>query len=181
MKRWPNKLQSTNGAGPAGGAPPPRGRQPATRRFTDSYLPYLLAQASALACAEFQGSLRAASLGGLAWRMLATLSDERALTIGKLSRIVLAQQPHVTQVATQLERKGWVARRQPEHDRRQTRVTITKTGRRRVFSLLEEARRREKFALEALSAEELGTLKSLLRKMVLGALARELAKIGDTS
>lgn len=98
-------------------------------RFIDDYLPYLLAQSSAIACAGFDERIRRAGLAGKAWRVLATLADGDGMTIGQLSRFILMQQPRATQVIMQLEEDGLVERRQSSKDRRRTFVFITPPGR----------------------------------------------------
>jgi DNA-binding MarR family transcriptional regulator len=147
-------------------------------RFTDDYLPFLLAQASAIACAEFADDLRAARLSNLAWRVLATLSDEGALSIGRLSEIVLAQQPRVTQIAKGLVRAGLVSRRDSRADGRVTIVEITTLGRQRIKTLLQAATAREAFARAALGEPQLHRLKSLLQRL-LQARAVTLGRVGD--
>ncbi len=143
-----------------------RGGNGKTGRFTDDYLPYLLAQASARACAAFADSLKAARLVNLSWRILATLHDEGSLSIGALSRIVLGQQPRVTQIVNALARQGLVTRGPGADDRRVTLVTITARGRRRIVAVFATARAREGFAQDALGPADLATLKSLLRRLL---------------
>jgi DNA-binding MarR family transcriptional regulator len=144
-------------------AEPPRSR---TDGFTHEYLPYLLAQASAMTCAEFTAPLRDAKLSNIGWRILATLHDVEALTIGDLSRIVLTRQPRATQVTKELEREGLVERRQDHSDRRKTYVGITEEGRRYIGELFVEAATREKVASNRLSPQELRQLKLLLRRLI---------------
>lgn len=144
---------------------------PASRRFTDDYLPFLLAQASAVACAEFADSLRAARLSNLAWRIMATLRDEGPLSVGRLSEIVLARQPRVTQIVNDLARARYVDRRASAADGRVTMVAITAKGERRIGTLLGTAKAREGFALAAIGPGELGRLKRLLRLLLGGGAA----------
>lgn len=134
-------------------------------RFTDNYLPYLLAQASALACAAFADDLRTARLSNLAWRIMATLRDDGTLSIGRLSEIVLARQPRVTQVVNGLARDGLVERRNSSADGRVTMVKVSPFGKRRIEALLGVARAREAFARTALGASNLRLLKTLLRRL----------------
>lgn len=137
-----------------------------TGRFTDDYLPYLLAQASARACAAFADALKAEKLVNLSWRILATLHDEGSLSVGALSRIVLGQQPRVTQVVNALARQGLVSRGPGADDRRVTLVTITARGRRRIVAVFATARAREGFAQDRLGPADLAMLKRLLRRLV---------------
>ena len=134
--------------------------------FTADYLPFLLAQSSAVACAAFAEELREAGLNNLAWRIMATLRDEGTLSIGRLSEIVLARQPRVTQIVNGLVRAGYVARRAAAEDARVTLVTITTSGRARIGAMLAKAKAREDFALTTLGARDLKQLKSLLRRLL---------------
>ena len=135
-------------------------------RFTDDYLPFLLAQTSAVACAAFAEALRAERLSNLAWRILATLRDEGELSIGRLSQIVLARQPRVTQIINDLADSGYVRRRSSNADGRVTIVEISPRGRHRIGALLGAAKEREEFAQAALGAADLRQLKSLLRRLL---------------
>jgi DNA-binding MarR family transcriptional regulator len=135
-------------------------------RFTDDYLPFLLAQTSAVACAAFADALRAERLSNLAWRIMATLRDEGALSIGRLSEIVLARQPRVTQIINDLVAAGYVKRRNSNADGRVTIAEISPLGRKRIGALLDAAKAREAFAHAALGAADLRLLKTLLRRLL---------------
>ncbi len=143
-----------------------RGRSAKSAHFTGDYLPFLLAQSSAVACAAFADELRAARLSNLAWRILASLRDEGALSIGRLSEVVLARQPRVTQIVNDLVRAGLVARRASRTDKRITLVEISAHGRKRIGALLGAAKARETFAVAALGARGVRKLKSLLRRLL---------------
>jgi DNA-binding MarR family transcriptional regulator len=146
-------------------------------RFTDEYLPYLLAQASAIACAHAAPAIRGARLNAVAWRILATLNDEDCMTIGHLSRVVLTQQPRVTQVVGQLEKKELVVRNQSKEDRRRTLVSITDKGRQRIRAMFQSAKENEQFALRALNDEEFDQLKGLLRRLVTDAWLEDIGPV----
>ncbi|MGH7003475.1 MAG: MarR family winged helix-turn-helix transcriptional regulator [Alphaproteobacteria bacterium] len=137
-----------------------------TARFTDDYLPFLLAQTSAVACAAFADALRSAHLSNLAWRIMATLGDEGPLSVGRLSEIVLARQPRVTQIVNDLVKAGFVERRALRADGRVTMVEISARGRKRIDALLGAARAREAFAHDAVGPAGLRQLKSLLRQLL---------------
>lgn len=134
--------------------------------FTADYLPFLLAQSSAMACAAFADELRDAGLNNLAWRIMATLRDEGVLSIGRLSEIVLARQPRVTQIVNGLARAGLVSRRAAPQDARVTLVEITLRGRSRIGAMLAKAKAREDFAVAALGARDVQRLKGLLRRLL---------------
>lgn len=62
--------------------------------------------------------------------VLAALSEagEEGFRISDLAAVTSASQPRLSQVATRLEQRGWVARRSDPDDRRSTRVTIRPAG-----------------------------------------------------
>ena len=78
--------------------------------FTDDYLLYLLAQASAEASAQFHGELKKKGIPVLNWRILASLHPDNMLTIGKLASHALAHQTTLTRAVDRLEKQGLVRR-----------------------------------------------------------------------
>jgi DNA-binding MarR family transcriptional regulator len=89
---------------------------------------------------------------------LATIDRTGPVTLGELAALERVQPPSVTVVATRLEEKGLVVRRQDPQDRRVIRVETTKDGRR----LLARSRSRKDAELDRrlrlLSDEERTTL-----------------------
>ena len=88
-------------------APPAR----KARWVVDDYLSYLLARASHAVAAGFHREVRAAGLTVLEWRVLSTLANGDAFSVGELASIALAQQSTVTKLLMRMEREGRVARR----------------------------------------------------------------------
>ncbi len=95
----------------------------------DDYLSYLLARASHDVASAFHREVRAAGLTVLEWRVLATLADGRARTVGALADGVLAQQSTVTKLLARMEIEGRIVRSAGTTDRRQSVVRITPRGR----------------------------------------------------
>ncbi|TWG86217.1 DNA-binding MarR family transcriptional regulator [Cupriavidus gilardii J11] len=136
-------------------------------RFVDGYLPYLLARASHLISGEFHRKVEAAGLAVTEWRVLATLSDRDACTVGALADITLTKQPTLTKLLDRMEADGLVTRRRDgSPDRRHALVSISAKGRDRVRPLLEQARAHEAEVLAAFGASQGGQLKETLRRLI---------------
>lgn len=132
----------------------------------DDYLSYLLARASHVVASEFHREVRAAGLTVLEWRVLATLSDGHARTVGELAAIVLGQQSTVTKLLDRMAAEGRIARTTAEADRRQSLVEITARGRAALGTLLARSKRHEHGTVARLSARETAALKRALKKLI---------------
>ncbi len=135
-------------------------------RFVDDYLSYLLAAASARVSGEFHAQLRPSGLSVPKWRVLATLSDGDALSVGELARIVLVQQPTLTKLARRMARAGLVELATDGADRRRTLVRISSAGRRAVRPLLARAKAHERKCLSSYSAAEIAKVKAVLKELL---------------
>lgn len=135
-------------------------------RFIDDYLLYLLARASDEVSAEFHERLRKHGLQVAEWRVLATLSDGDGMRLGDLAAAALQRQPTMTKIIDRMERAGLVERRAGTDDRRQVRIHITPTGRRRVAAALKDAKSHEAEVLSRYGTEESARLKYLLRSLI---------------
>ena len=113
--------------------------------FVDDYLAYLLARASHLISSEFHAVVEASGLSLMEWRVMASLSGKDSLSINELASIVLAKQPTVTKLVGRMQDAGWVKRCDAAHDKRQSLVSLTAAGRRKVQPLLKQAKAHEEF------------------------------------
>ncbi|HSV55142.1 MAG TPA: MarR family transcriptional regulator, partial [Burkholderiaceae bacterium] len=120
--------------------------------FVDDYLAALLGQASHLISAEFHKVVEASGFSVSEWRVLATLTDHEAISIGQLSQISITKQPTVTRLLDRMEKLGHVERIAHESDRRITLVRITPQGQRVVAALVALAKEHERRVLEPLGA-----------------------------
>lgn len=141
--------------------------------FVDDYLPALLAQASHLISGEFHAVVTQQGLTVSEWRVLATLSDGEALSIGRLSQIATMKQSTVTRVLDRMALRGEVERLSSEVDRRVTLVRITAAGARQARRLIPLARAHEHRVLEPFGLERADALKATLRSII------ELHSTGD--
>lgn len=134
-------------------------------RFVDDYLGYLLGQANHALFKDFEAVVRAAGLGSLEWRVLATLSDQAPMPVGELAQEVLSQQPTVTKLLQRLVAQGWVQLTNDPQDQRRTLVAITAAGQTKVTPLMAQASEHEKQTLTGLSAADVQQLKNQLRHL----------------
>ena len=134
--------------------------------FVDDYLAYLLARASHLISSEFHAVVEASGLSLMEWRVMASLSGKPSLSVGELADIVLAKQPTVTKLVGRMEEAGWVRRVDAPHDRRQSLVSLTAAGRRKVRTLLTQARAHEAQVTAEFGVDEVRQLKSALERLI---------------
>jgi DNA-binding MarR family transcriptional regulator len=135
-------------------------------RFVDDYLAYLLAAASHEISGQFHQQVRAAGLGVLEWRVLASLAEGDGRPVGEVASLVLAKQPTLTKLIDRMAASGLVRRGRSAGDGRRRLVYITASGRRRVGPLLKAAKRHEAEVLAALGAADARRLKRILRRLV---------------
>ncbi len=134
--------------------------------FVDDYLPALLMQASVLISSEFHAVVRRHGLSVPEWRVLATLSDGRAVPLGELAQITVTKQPTLTRLVERMVQRGQIERRAHQTDRRYTPLCITPAGRRLVQRLIELAREHEQRVLEPFEIEQAQALKATLRGLI---------------
>ena len=134
--------------------------------FVDDYLAYLLARASHLISSEFHAVVEASGLSLMEWRVMASLSGKDALSVGELADIVLAKQPTVTKLVGRMAEAGWVQRVDAPHDKRQSLVSLTPAGRRKVKPLLGQAQSHEAQVMADIGVSEVAQLKRVLERMI---------------
>jgi DNA-binding MarR family transcriptional regulator len=134
--------------------------------FVDDYLAYLLARASHLISSEFHAVVEASGLSLMEWRVMASLSGKDALSVGELADIVLAKQPTVTKLVGRMAAAGWVQRVDAPHDKRQSLVSLTSAGQRKVKPLLEQARAHEAQVMADMGDTEMVHLKKVLENLI---------------
>ncbi|MFN8955472.1 MAG: MarR family winged helix-turn-helix transcriptional regulator [Burkholderiales bacterium] len=134
--------------------------------FVDDYLAYLLARASHLISSEFHAVVEASGLSLMEWRVMASLSGKDSLSINELASIVLAKQPTVTKLVGRMQDAGWVQRVDATHDKRQSLVSLTAAGQRKVKPLLAQARVHETQVMAEIGLAEVAQLKKVLERMI---------------
>lgn len=134
-------------------------------RFVNDYLGYLLGQANHALFKDFEAEVKAAGISSLAWRVLATLSDQSPMPVGQLAQEVLSQQPTVTKLLQRLCADGWVRLSDDPADQRRTLVAITSEGLRVIAPLLSRAMEHEQRVLAGLGQTQVRQLKEQLRRL----------------
>jgi hypothetical protein len=100
------------------------------------------------------------------WRVMASLSGKDSLSINELASIVLAKQPTVTKLVGRMQEAGWVQRVDATHDKRQSLVSLTAAGQRKVKPLLAQARAHETQVMAEIGLAEVAQLKKVLERMI---------------
>ncbi len=137
-----------------------------TKDFVDNYLPALLGQAWHLVSTEFHATVEQSGLSVLEWRVLSTLASQGAMTISALAQTTVSKQPTVTRLLLRMEAQGHVDRATSLDDRRYTLVRVTRSGRRLVAGLIEQAERHERAILAPLDPRKVEVLKELLHELI---------------
>ena len=134
--------------------------------FTDDYLLYLLAQASAGVSSEFHETLAKDNLSVSTWRILASLYPRKKLNVGRLASDCLLKQPTLTRALDRLVKSDLVKRNHSSDDRRGVIVQLTEKGfkltKRKVF----EAQLHERKILQNYTDLERKDLKDALRLLI---------------
>jgi DNA-binding MarR family transcriptional regulator len=137
-----------------------------TSSFVDSYTPALLAQVSQLISGEFHVIVQAAGFEVSDWRVLSTLSDGKAVSIGRLAQVSVTKQPTITRLLDRMEAQSYVERIPHKDDRRVTLVRITPRGKKLVSTLIKQAKAHEEQVLAPLGDEKVEELKATLRLLI---------------
>ncbi len=133
--------------------------------FTDDYLLYLLAQASAGASQAFHAELAKDGIAVSTWRILASLYPDFRLNVGALAEQSLLKQPTLTRTLDRLTKSELVRRVHSAADRRGVLVELTQKGRTLAAEKIEKARAHEAFILKNHSKSEITALKAMLRNL----------------
>lgn len=142
-------------------------KQPAYA-FPDDYLPYLVARAGAVILHDFHSLLKPVRMRVPEWRVLGALSAGGGYTVGSLARATLFKQPTLSKLLDRLERRGLVRRVAGGMDLRHSLVELTPRGRKRIYPIVAQARRREKTVLRNYRARDVRAFKGLLKTFIAG-------------
>lgn len=97
---------------------------------------------------------------------MASLSGKDTLSVGELADIVLAKQPTVTKLVGRMAEAGWVRRVDAAHDKRQSLVSLTSAGQRKVKPLLAQALAHEAQVMADIGSSEVHQLKQVLERLI---------------
>ncbi|NOX73840.1 MAG: MarR family transcriptional regulator [Alphaproteobacteria bacterium] len=134
--------------------------------FTDDYLLFLLAQASAVASEAFHAELRNSGLRVSTWRILASLYPEEVLTVGALAQTCLLKQPTLTRALDRMERDGLLKRVHSTKDRRSVFVKLTPQGHELTQEKVHMAKSHERRILSGFTKPQAAEIKNVLHSLL---------------
>jgi DNA-binding MarR family transcriptional regulator len=134
----------------------------------DDNLGYLVNRAARLMAQMFSRRLQRHGVALAQWAILLFLYAEDGQTQRELSRVVAIEPPTVARTIDRMVRDGLVRREPHPHDGRATRIRLTPRALALREELAVESIAGNQLAARALSAEELETLKTLLRRVIDG-------------
>jgi DNA-binding MarR family transcriptional regulator len=139
----------------------------------DDNLGYLVNRAARLMAQMFSQRLRRHDVALAQWAILLFLYARDGQTQRELSRVVAIEPPTVARTIDRMVRDGLVRREPHPHDGRATRILLTPRALALREELAAESLAGNRFAARVLSAEELETLKTLLRRLIDGLTEEE--------
>jgi DNA-binding MarR family transcriptional regulator len=146
--------------------------------FVDSYLLYLLAQASSECSAAFHAELAELGVPVSTWRVLASLFPGKALNVGELAQRCLAKQSTLSRQLERMEADGLIARAHERRDRRAVLVRLTSDGQDLAAQLVARAKSNEAEVLRDYPPAQIDALKALLSDLAERARADSVSRPG---
>lgn len=138
---------------------------PPPYRGHDTFMPYVLNQATAALNADFQLVLRAQGMTLLHWRVLAFLCETDGLGVSALARMTGVDQATLSRALMVMEKAGFIARQPSREDHRMVVIHLLAAGRRQFQKVLPAAWEIYTQAVRGLSQEEQQTLHQLLNRI----------------
>lgn len=126
---------------------------------------YLMARAISKATRGIDTALGATRFSQTQWRVLITLSERGALSIGDLATAIFVESSAVGRAVGRMERDGLVRRARDRVDRRITRVSLTLEGRLKMEELRAVVAAELDRLLDGFSAEDVQTLNAWLARI----------------
>src|SRR6266545_2360747 len=134
----------------------------------DDNLGYLVNRTARLIAQMHSRRLQRHGVALAQWAILLFLYAEDGQTQRELSRVVAIEPPTVARTIDRMVRDGLVRREPDPRDGRATRIRLTERAIALRDRLATESMAANEFAARVLSAEELETLTSLLRRVIEG-------------
>jgi DNA-binding MarR family transcriptional regulator len=139
----------------------------------DDNLGYLVNRAARLMAQMFSRRLQRHGVALAQWAILLFLYAKDGQTQRQLSRVVAIEPPTVARTIDRMVRDGLVRREPHPHDGRATRIRLTPRALAIRDELAAASMAGNELAARPLSADELETLKTLLRRVIDGLTAEE--------
>jgi DNA-binding MarR family transcriptional regulator len=134
----------------------------------DDNLGYLVNRTARLMAQMYSRRLQRHGVALAQWAILLFLYAKDGQTQRELSRVVAIEPPTVARTIDRMVRDGLVRREPHPHDGRATRIRLTPRALALREELAVESMAGNEFAARVLRAEELETLKTLLRRVIDG-------------
>ena len=126
---------------------------------------YLMARAISKATRNIDAALGSTRFSQTQWRVLITLSERGALSIGELAPATFVESSAIGRAVARMERDGLVRRDSDPQDRRITRVSLSPEGRVRMEELRAVVAAELDQLLDGFSAEDVRTLNAWLDRI----------------
>src|SRR5690625_667311 len=134
-------------------------------RGHNTFMPYLLNQATAALNADFQLVLRNHGMTLLHWRVLAFLYETDGLGVSALGRVTNVDQATLSRALTVMQRSGYLERKPSKTEKRVIEIKILPAGKAQFEKVLPLAWEIYMRAVRGLSQEEQKTLQNLLNRI----------------
>jgi DNA-binding MarR family transcriptional regulator len=144
----------------------------------DDNLGYLVNRAARLMAQTFSRRLQRHGVALAQWAILLFLYARDGQTQRELSRVAAIEPPTAARTIDRMVRDGLVRREPHPHDKRATRIRLTPRAQALREQLAAESMAGNQFAARGLSADELETLKTLLRRVIDGLTAEDVKAAG---
>jgi len=144
----------------------------------DDNLGYLVNRMARLVSHMFSRRLKAHGVQLGQWAILEFLYARDGLSQAQLSRLVAIEPPTIVRTIDRMERDGLVRREPHPEDGRAVRIRLLPRAIALRDALVAESIAGNEFSARMLSREELETLKSLLRRVIIGLAHSDDAKTG---
>jgi DNA-binding MarR family transcriptional regulator len=150
-------------------------RLPADAGAVDDNLGYLVNRAARLMAQLFSRRLRRHGVALAQWAILLFLYARDGRTQRELARVVAIEPPTVARTIDRMVRDGLVGREPHPRDGRATRIRLTPRALALREQLTAESIAANQLAARVLTADELETLKTLLRRVIDGLTGEEVS------
>jgi len=134
--------------------------------FTEGFVPYLMNRANTLWDAQFKKDLRELDISVVQWRVIGVLQGAPGIPLRELVQRTGIDQPTLSRILDQLERRELLQRGWRESDSRYLVLNLTPAGEAMFSRLWVLAWKHHRHGTASLTEDEERTLVMLLRKMI---------------
>lgn len=133
--------------------------------WLDTYVPYHLYRVTNKLNARLLRRLKTRRINSSQWRVLSVLRAYGSLSISRIVKTTLMEQPTASRVVAQLERIGHVRRRPSDLDSRVTAISITPAGLEAFGGIVPSALKHQTLAFQDISPKQVALLVEVLQKI----------------